>query len=442
MSASDINFPVYATRVKVFNALHLSPCLRHQGARASSRWVIDHREVSTTCKDKLHKTIVLCCYGVIATTEKEIFIVALREALGAVCTLLEEYIMLLSCWLSHFICQNLVKLLQYNGLGRLTYKGKGKGHNPVSMEEDPVAKEPAFQGEITKQFGDGLRVSFFIFTHILTCSTMASFSLVSAAARRLEGKVALITGGASGIGESTARIFSKHGAKVVIADIQDELGHSVCKELNPQSSSFVHCDVTKETEVENAVNHAVSKYGKLDIMFNNAGIAGAAKLNILDTTKAEFEQVVSVNLVGAFLGTKHAARVMIPARKGSIITTASTSSIIGGGATHGYTSSKHGVVGLMRNTAVELGQFGIRANCVSPYAIATPLLNDFLKQLDTNRISSVFSSLKDEVLRPEDVAEAALYLGSDESKYVSGHNLVIDGGFTIVNSSFCLFAQS
>ncbi|XP_023916066.1 borneol dehydrogenase, mitochondrial [Quercus suber] len=271
---------------------------------------------------------------------------------------------------------------------------------------------------------------------------MGSFSLVSAAARRLEGKVALITGGASGIGESTVRIFSKHGAKVVIADIQDELGHCICKELNPQSSSSVHCDVTKETEVENAVNHAVSKYGKLDIMFNNAGTAGAAKLNILDTTKAEFEQVVSVNLLGAFLGTKHAARVMIPARKGSIITTASTSSIIGGGATHGYTSSKHGVVGLMRNTAVELGQFGIRVNCVSPYAIATPLLKDFLKQLDTNKISNVFSSLKGEVLKPEDVAEAALYLGSDESKYVSGHNLVIDGGFTILNTGFCLFPQS
>ena len=112
---------------------------------------------------------------------------------------------------------------------------------------------------------------------------------------RLEGKVALITGGSSGIGESTARLFSKHGAKVVIADIQDELGHSVCEELNPQSTSFVHCDVTKETDVENAVNHAISKYGKLD-MYNNAGIVGVAKPNILDNTKAEFEQVVSVNL--------------------------------------------------------------------------------------------------------------------------------------------------
>ncbi|KAM4084840.1 hypothetical protein ACJW30_08G163600 [Castanea mollissima] len=241
-------------------------------------------------------------------------------------------------------------------------------------------------------------------THILTSSTMGSFSLLSAAARRLEGKVALITGGSSGIGESTARLFSKHGAKVVIADIQDELGHSVCEELNPKSTSFVHCDVTKEIDVENAVNHAVSKYG-------------------------------------AFLGTKHAARVMIPAKKGSIINTASVCSTIGGVASHGYTSSKHGVVGLMRNTAVELGQFGIRVNCVSPYLIATPLAKDFFK-LDDDGVYRVYSNLKGEVLKPEDIAEAALYLGSDESKYVSGHNIVIDGGFTIVNPGFCMFTQS
>nr|XP_023885672.1 momilactone A synthase-like [Quercus suber] len=281
----------------------------------------------------------------------------------------------------------------------------------------------------------------FIFpTHILTPSTMGSFSLLSAAARRLEGKVALITGGSSGIGESTARLFSKHGAKVVIADIQDELGHSVREKLNPQSTSFVHCDVTKETDVENAVNHAVFKYGKLDIMYNNAGIVGVAKPNILDNTKAEFEQVLSVNLVGAFLGTKHAARMMIPAKKGSIINTASVCSIIGG-ASHGYTSSKHGLVGLMRNTAVELGQFGIRVNCVSPYLVATPLAKDFFK-LDDDAVYRVYSNLKGEVLQSDDIAEAALYLGSDESKYVSGHNIVIDGGFTIVNPGFCMFAQS
>ena len=117
--------------------------------------------------------------------------------------------------------------------------------------------------------------------------------------------MALITGAASGIGASIARLFSKHGAKVVIADTQDELGHSICKELNPQSTTFVHCDVTKEIDVENAVNHAVSMYGKLDIMYNNAGIVGEAKFNILENTQADFEQVAKVNLVGAFLSTKH-----------------------------------------------------------------------------------------------------------------------------------------
>ncbi|XP_059429498.1 borneol dehydrogenase, mitochondrial-like [Corylus avellana] len=268
---------------------------------------------------------------------------------------------------------------------------------------------------------------------------MGSFSLLSAAARRLEGKVALITGGASGIGESTARLFSKHGAKVVIADIQDELGHSIYKDLSPQSTSFVHCDVTKETDVENAVNLAVSKFGKLDIMFNNAGVSGVAKIDIHEITKLEFEQVIGVNLVGVFLGTKHAARAMIPARQGSIISTASACSVIGGSAPHGYTSSKHGMVGLMRNTAVELGRFGIRVNCVSPHLVATPMAKDFFK-LDDDGVHSVYSNLKGRVLKAKDVAEAALYLGSDESKYVSGHNLLVDGGFSIVNPGFFMYA--
>jgi short-subunit dehydrogenase involved in D-alanine esterification of teichoic acids len=113
---------------------------------------------------------------------------------------------------------------------------------------------------------------------------------------RLEGKVVVITGGASGIGEAIAKLFSKHGAKVIIADIQDELGHSICKDLSPQSTSFVHCDVTKETDVENAVNLVVSKLGKLDIMVNNADVAGLAKTDILDITRSKFEQVTVVEI--------------------------------------------------------------------------------------------------------------------------------------------------
>ncbi|KAK9280495.1 hypothetical protein L1049_014187 [Liquidambar formosana] len=270
---------------------------------------------------------------------------------------------------------------------------------------------------------------------------MGSVSLLSAAARRLDGKVALITGGASGIGECTVELFSRHGAKVVIADVQDALAHSVCKDLDPKSASFVHCDVTSESDIKNAVDTAVAKYGKLDIMINNAGIAGTFKPSILDNEKAEFEQVISVNLVGAFLGTKHAAGVMIPAGRGSIITTTSVCSILGGIGTHAYTSSKHALLGLTRNTAVELGQYGIRVNCVSPYGVATPLARNFLN-VDDAEIHSFYSNLKGFVLKVEDVAGAALYLGSDDSKYVSGHNLVVDGGFTIVNAALNMFGQS
>ncbi|KAI3471779.1 hypothetical protein Pfo_028432 [Paulownia fortunei] len=228
---------------------------------------------------------------------------------------------------------------------------------------------------------------------------MASASLVSAVTRRLEGKVALITGGASGIGECTAKLFSKHGAKVAIADVQDELGHSVVKAIDPSNSTFIHCDVTNEDHVKNAVDKTVSTYGKLDII---------------------------INVTGVFLCMKHAARVMVPER-GAIISTASLSSGIG--------------VGLTRNLAVELGQFGIRVNCLSPYALATPLATKFLG-LDDEGLEHAMNSmanLKGTTLKADDVANAALFLASDDAKYVSGQNLFIDGGFGIVNSAIKLF---
>lgn len=117
----------------------------------------------------------------------------------------------------------------------------------------------------------------------------------------------MITGGAGGIGESTARLFLKHGATVIIADIRDDLGKLVCKNLNSETASFVHCDVSSESDVEKAIATAVHKYGKLDIMVNNAATADPVKANLLDNDKADFERVISVNLTGVFLGIKHAA---------------------------------------------------------------------------------------------------------------------------------------
>ncbi|XP_060181863.1 borneol dehydrogenase, mitochondrial-like [Lycium barbarum] len=256
-------------------------------------------------------------------------------------------------------------------------------------------------------------------------------------ARRLEGKVAIITGAASGIGEASARLFSRNGAKVVIADIQDDLAHKICEDLGP-SSTFVHCDVTKEKDLENVVNIVANKYGKLDIMYNNAGITGAVKSNILDNEKSEFEKIIGINLVGTFLGIKQAARVMVPRGHGSIINTGSVSSSIGGVCPHAYTSSKHGILGLTRNTAVDLGRYGIRVNCVSPYSVLTAAALDTLKKMGKEG-SEIYSTLNGAKLTPNDVAETAVFLASDESKYVSGQDFIIDGGFTIENPGLSMF---
>ncbi|KAI3827626.1 hypothetical protein L1987_01706 [Smallanthus sonchifolius] len=269
---------------------------------------------------------------------------------------------------------------------------------------------------------------------------MASDIIAPGPVPRLARKVALITGGSRGIGETTARLFTKHGAKVVIADILDDLGQTVCENIGVESASFIHCDVCIESDIERAINFTIEKHGKLDIMINNAAVAGDLKFSILDNDVADFERVMSVNVTGVFLGIKHAARVMIPARGGSIITIGSIASTTGGNTSHAYTSSKHAVVGLTKNVAAELGEFGIRVNCVSPHLIITPATVPIVKKYP-DLYTDVYSNLKGVVLQQEDVAEATLFLASDESRYISGHNLALDGGFTVINPSFGLFSS-
>ncbi|KAK6163616.1 hypothetical protein DH2020_000480 [Rehmannia glutinosa] len=268
---------------------------------------------------------------------------------------------------------------------------------------------------------------------------MGSSSLLSAVARRLEGKVALITGGAGGLGSVAAKLFHEHGAKILIADVQDNQGRLICKNISSETASFIHCDVTNESHIQNAVEKAVSMHGKLDIMFNNAGIMDTMKSDILDYNLSDFEHVFRVNVAGAFLGTKHAARFMKRVRKGTIINMASVCSVIGGVGTHGYASSKHAVLGLTRNTAVELGHYGIRVNCVSPYAFPSSMSRGFLSREEDDPMDDIESNLEGVHLKAEDVAETVLYLASDESKYVSGHNLIVDGGFTVMNSALTVF---
>ncbi|XP_057830930.2 short-chain dehydrogenase reductase 2a [Cryptomeria japonica] len=259
--------------------------------------------------------------------------------------------------------------------------------------------------------------------------------------RRLEGKVAIITGGASGIGEACVRLFTKHGAKVIIADISDEAGEKLAQALPPWAT-FIHCDVSKESDVSAAVDLAMQKYGQLDIMFNNAGIADAQKGTVAEYDCKQFEIVMNVNAKGVLHGMKHAGRVMIPAQKGCIISTASVAAVLGGGMSYAYTAAKHAVVGLSKSGAAELGKFGIRVNCVSPSIIATHMAVKLMEENGSSgegegramveEWANSVGNLKGVTLKEEDIAEAALYLASDEARYVSGLNLVVDGGFTVV----------
>ncbi|KAI7740484.1 LOW QUALITY PROTEIN: hypothetical protein M8C21_016118, partial [Ambrosia artemisiifolia] len=179
------------------------------------------------------------------------------------------------------------------------------------------------------------------YIYLLEVPLVSSNNCIRGALKRLAGKVALITGAASGLGECTAKLFAEHGAKVILADIQDELSHGVCEAIGSTNSRFVHCDVSKEKDVINAVDTAIATYGKLDIAFNNAAIVDPVKQSIIDNDKIDFDHVLSVNVTGVFLGMKHAARVMLPARSGSIISTSSVASHMGGTISHAYTCSKH-----------------------------------------------------------------------------------------------------
>ncbi|KAL6638110.1 hypothetical protein ACP70R_025682 [Stipagrostis hirtigluma subsp. patula] len=280
-------------------------------------------------------------------------------------------------------------------------------------------------------------------------SSSSSSAAAPSSARRLEGKVALVTGGATGIGEAIVRLFREHGAKVCIADIQDEAGQQLAGSLagDNQGAMFVHCDVTVEDDVSRAVDAAAERFGALDVMVNNAGVTGDKVTDIRNVDFAQVRRVFDINVHGVFLGMKHAARVMIPQGRGSIVSLASVASVIGGMGPHAYTASKHAVVGLTKNVAGELGRHGVRVNCVSPYAVPTALsmphlpkgaraddaLKDFLAFVGGE------ANLKGVDLMPRDVAEAVLYLASDEARYVSALNLMVDGGFTAVNPNLRAF---
>ena len=253
---------------------------------------------------------------------------------------------------------------------------------------------------------------------------------------RLDGKVTVVTGGASGIGEGTVRLFASEGARVVIADVQDARGQKLAEELGP-TTSYYHTDVSQEEEVRASIAHAVNKWGRLDCMYNNAGFGGVSgPIESLDMDA--YDLTMSVLLRGVFLGMKHAAPVMKAQGSGSIISTSSVAGVGIGFGPHVYSAAKAAIIHLTKSVANELGESGVRVNCICPGGIATPIFGKGMglsaEQADLTIDLMKVRLAEGQPLKrsglPSDIAEAALWLASDASSFVTGHALVVDGGIT------------
>jgi len=252
---------------------------------------------------------------------------------------------------------------------------------------------------------------------------------------RLEGKVSVITGAGSGIGEATSMLFAHEGAKVVAVDIDETAGNRTASKIKQAQGEgvFIHADVTNEPDMERVVNQTVSKWGKLDIIYNNAGIIQVKKL--IDSTVSEWDRLMSVNLKGLFLGSKYAAKHMIERREGSIINTASIYGITGASHYVPYCTTKGGAIAFTKALALELAPYKIRVNCICPGVISTPMFEGELaawNKIQPGDNVSVFKAQHPigRFGEPIDIANAALYLASDESSFVTGSALIVDGGYT------------
>ena len=249
-------------------------------------------------------------------------------------------------------------------------------------------------------------------------------------AENLGGKVALVTGGASGIGQATAQAFARAGARVVVSDINAAGGEETVRAIERAKgiATFVRADVTRESEVVALIDRVVAAYGQLDCAHNNAGILGTPMVQMADYEEETWDRVIAVNLKGVWLCMKHELRHMSRHGGGSIVNTASVAGLIGGRFGAAYYASKHGVIGLTKAAAVEYAQQSIRINAVCPGFIPTPMTEPVLGMSDDAEARQRERNPMGRLGTPEDVAEAVVWLCSDSAAFMTGHGLVMDGG--------------
>ncbi len=242
---------------------------------------------------------------------------------------------------------------------------------------------------------------------------------------RLDGKVAIVTGGASGIGAATCRRFVQDGARVVVADVNDEAGTAFARELGA-AAAFRHTDVARLADVEATVAFAVERFGGLDVIHNNAAWSGGGYTHEIDP--AIWDQSIQIMLTGVFYGIKAAIPAMLARGGGSIINTASIEGIVAEIMAAPYNTAKAGMINLSRTVAIEYGRKGIRSNCICPGVVDTPMAALLMAIAPKPRTEIEAEHAIGRLIRPEEIANVALFLASDESSAVTGAAIVVDGG--------------
>jgi NAD(P)-dependent dehydrogenase (short-subunit alcohol dehydrogenase family) len=246
---------------------------------------------------------------------------------------------------------------------------------------------------------------------------------------QLENKIALVTGGTSGIGRATAITFAREGAKVVVAGRRQEEGNAVVEEIKSLGGEaiFVQTDVSEESQVTRLIDTTVSQFGRLDVLFNNAGVEGQFGVPLHENTNENYDHIFNINVKGLFWTQKYAVQAMLKTGGGSIVNTSSIGGQIGFAGASVYAASKHAVEGLTKTSALELAKSGVRINAVAPGAIKTDMADRALGD-HQEYVASLHPVGR--LGLPQEVAEAVLFLASDRASFITGQSLAVDGGYT------------